>query len=148
MEALSWSRYFSTVKKHGLPSARSAMGCPRFSDPSWKSGCTACSNKLTFSRAVSNIPPVCSQTAPTPCILHALSLFPSILMSLADHAPSSSVLCRRDVPVHSCLTAALPTCRSSLCPRSLAQLSSRGCQFYPPHSSPLRCPWVSMANRS
>ena len=112
----------------------------KFSGPSRESVCIAHSQRLTLYRAVSNTPPLISQPAQ--------SYFPAILMSPSHHSPSPTVLCIRAAPGHSCLSAALPTFRSSLCPRSPAHISSRGCHFYPSHSFPLRCPWVSTPNSS
>lgn len=103
----------------------------RISDPSSKSSCIACSERLTLSRALRNSPLVGSEPA-----IFRLILFPSILMSPADHAPSPAVLCRRAAPGHSCLSSALPACMSSLCPRSAAQISSRGCHFFLPTHLP------------
>ena len=110
------------------------MGCPRFSDLSRKIRFIACSEQLTESRPMSSEPPVSSQLGHSPQSLSALTLLSS--PSPADHAPSPAVLCRRAAPGHSCLSAALPTCMSSLCPRSPAQLSSRGGDFLLPTALP------------
>ena len=101
----------------------------RISDLSSKRGYIACRERFTLSRAVKNPPPVSSQPAHT----HLTS----ILMSPSDHVPSPAELCRRAAPGHSYLTAALPAFMSSLCPRSPAQISSRGCHFF----LPTHLPW-------
>ena len=103
------------------------MVCPRFSNLSRKSRFIAWRKRLTFSRIVSNAPPVISQPAIVPHSLYALFLLSSL--SAADHPPSSAVWCTGAAPGHNCLSAPLPTCISSLCPRSPAQLSSRGGDF-------------------
>jgi len=54
------------------------------------------------------------------------SVPPLLSLSSAVHAPSPAVWCTGAAPGHSCLSAELPTCISSLCARSPAHLSSRG----------------------